>query len=36
MSTEPSMGHCVEEVLRLVRGEHEAALAAEGTSVEEG
>ena len=35
MSTEPSMGHCVEEVLGLVRGEHEASLEAEGSSVKE-
>ncbi|MGI9606979.1 MAG: ABC transporter ATP-binding protein [Acidimicrobiales bacterium] len=35
MSTDPSLAHCVEEVLGLVRGEHEAALAAEGTHLEE-
>jgi NitT/TauT family transport system ATP-binding protein len=34
MSTEPGMAHCVEEVLGLVRGEHEASLVAEGTQPE--
>lgn len=32
MSSEPSMAACVDEVLALVRGEHEATLAAEGTA----
>jgi len=31
MSTEPGLAHCVEEVLGLVRGEHEASLVADGT-----
>jgi NitT/TauT family transport system ATP-binding protein len=34
MSTEPALAHCVEEVLGLVRGEHEASLVAEGTQPE--
>ena len=31
MSGDADLAHCVEEVLGLVRGEHEAALVAEGT-----
>ena len=31
MSAEPALAHCVEEVLGLVRGEHEASLVADGT-----
>jgi len=36
MSSEPSMADCVDEVLGLVRGEHEASLAAEDAAAEVG
>ena len=34
MNTEPAMAECVDEVLSLVRGEHEATMVAEGTATE--